>query len=77
MQLKREKIYNRAILNKHYYRENVKLFSSLAAKAQEKIVSRVLCHAQVAPNAVMIIHLGRQLPAASSDTTREHQAGSP
>jgi len=75
MQLEREKIYKRTVLNKYYYHKNCSLHKT--AKAQEKIVSRVLCRAQVAPNAVMIIHLGRQLPAASSDTTREHQAGSP
>ena len=46
-------------------------------QAQEKIVSRVLFRVSVTLNAAMIIHLGRQLPAASSDTTREHQAGRP
>jgi hypothetical protein len=43
----------------------------------EKIVSRVLSRVSVTLRAVMIIHLGQQLPAASSDTTREHQAGRP
>ena len=46
-------------------------------KGEEKIVSRVLSRAQVALPAVMIIHLGRKLPYASSDTTREHQTGRP
>ena len=41
----------------------------------EKIISRVLFHARVAPDTVMIIPLGRRLPCASSDTTREHQTG--
>ncbi len=41
----------------------------------EKIISRVLFRATVALDAVMIIHLGRRLPCASSDTTREHQTG--
>ena len=46
-------------------------------QAQEKIISRVLSRASVTLDAAMIIHLGRQLPAASSDATREHQAGRP
>ena len=46
-------------------------------QAQEKTISRVLFRVSVTLDAVMIIHLGRQLPAASSDTTREHQAGRP
>ena len=46
-------------------------------QAQDQIISRVLFRVSVTLDAVMIIHLGRQLPAASSDTTREHQAGRP
>jgi len=42
-----------------------------------QIVSRVLFRPSVTRKAAMIIHLGQQLPAASSDTTRERRAGHP
>ena len=43
----------------------------------DQIVSRVLFRAAVAGLAVVAIHLGRQLPAASSDATRELRTGRP
>jgi len=46
-------------------------------QGREKIVSRVLSPVQVALSGVMVIHLGRQLPDASSDATRELQTGRP
>jgi len=41
----------------------------------DQIISRVLSRLTVTPEAAMIIPLGQQLPAASSDTTRERRAG--
>jgi len=43
----------------------------------DQIVSRVLYRLKVTRKAAMIIHLGQQLPAASSDTTRERRVGHP
>jgi len=41
----------------------------------EQAISRVLYHFPVTRKVVMIIHLGQQLPVASSDATRERRAG--
>jgi hypothetical protein len=41
----------------------------------DQTISRVLFLLPVARKVVMIIHLGQQLPVASSDTTRERRAG--
>jgi len=45
--------------------------SEVRKKGSEQIISRVLFHIPVARKTAMIIHLGQQLPAASSDATRE------
>jgi hypothetical protein len=43
----------------------------------EQIISRILFRLPVTQKAAMIIPLGRPLPTASSDTTREHRGGLP
>ncbi len=49
----------------------------LATKCRTRAVSRVLFPAQVSPREAAIIHLGRPLPAASSDLTRWSRTGNP
>jgi len=44
---------------------------------RSRYVSRVLFPLPVTRKGAMIIHLGQQLPAASSDTTRELRTGRP
>ena len=52
-------------------------FEKSLRQRRGEIISRVLFRVSVTLNTAMIIHMGRQLPDASSDTTPEHQAGRP
>ena len=53
------------------------VLTALIEGVSEQIVSRILFRFPVTRRAAMIIPLGRPLPAASSDTTREHRGGQP